>query len=508
MNDPFPEELLSAYLDGELPGEERARVEAWLAASADHRRLFDDLQAIRRELQALPHQTLDAGFSDRVLSAIRQRTGDSSGDNPASGGSGSPVVTSESGQTTPVKPASLQGPQLGMPAWRWFAAGVAAALAAVLVGINAAPETMARMGSLAQLRPQVAADAEATRSRVENRAPNENDVLATKPGESRVAEEEHAPEPRSFAAGDVMDEAPEDVIAQAKEQREDMPAAGARARLEEGPVLPAPCPAAEGAPADKATGQVDKKSTAGSRETSKRDSATLELAESFGAEESFDAAERVVELPVTSDQVDRALMYSLSVAPPIARRFADTAANAEGEQDRGSSLEGSALRMALARQYDVAQQKVHIAALEVSGTEEQVHSLLDSLDVAEARFLRPATTTMDNFDAAVALRDNSAKTEGEGKPQAASTGGPSATAPVAKQEANGPLPKAEAARSGSAGRKGSPAKKPGDQAEGVRRELKQDQATPLYGTIAPQRQMRVRLVIVPQADPIEVKPAE
>ena len=74
MNESLPEELLSAYLDGELPSDERSHVEQWLAESDEHRRLYDDLLALRREIQALPAQSLDAGFSDRVLAAIRSRT--------------------------------------------------------------------------------------------------------------------------------------------------------------------------------------------------------------------------------------------------------------------------------------------------------------------------------------------------------------------------------------------------------------------------------------------------
>lgn len=136
----LPEELLSAYLDGELPSDERVRVEAWLASNPEHRRLFDDLQAIRRELQALPQQALDASFSDRVLATIRLRNGD---------------LAKSAGENKQDNPAPTQR-SLGMPAWRWFAAGVAASLAAVFMGANFAPEALARVGLVAVVTQEVA----------------------------------------------------------------------------------------------------------------------------------------------------------------------------------------------------------------------------------------------------------------------------------------------------------------------------------------------------------------
>ena len=136
----LPEELLSAYLDGELPSDERVRVEAWLASNAEHRRLFDDLQAIRRELQALPQQALDAAFSDRVLATIRLRNGE---------------LARTVAESKPEFPMSAKR-TLGLPAWRWFGAGVAASLATVLLGANFAPEAMSRVGLVAVRTQEVA----------------------------------------------------------------------------------------------------------------------------------------------------------------------------------------------------------------------------------------------------------------------------------------------------------------------------------------------------------------
>ena len=47
MTAPFSDELLSAYLDGELNAEERAYVEAQLRERVELRRLCDELRALR-----------------------------------------------------------------------------------------------------------------------------------------------------------------------------------------------------------------------------------------------------------------------------------------------------------------------------------------------------------------------------------------------------------------------------------------------------------------------------
>jgi hypothetical protein len=67
------EELISAFLDGELVPEERAEVEKWLAESPEMRQLLDDLHALRGDIQSLPHQKLDHDLGSAVVrSAERQ----------------------------------------------------------------------------------------------------------------------------------------------------------------------------------------------------------------------------------------------------------------------------------------------------------------------------------------------------------------------------------------------------------------------------------------------------
>jgi anti-sigma factor RsiW len=69
MTREFPDELLSAHLDGELTDAERAKVERLLAASPPDRQLFEDLKSLRGELASLPRAEVSPDFADRVVQA-------------------------------------------------------------------------------------------------------------------------------------------------------------------------------------------------------------------------------------------------------------------------------------------------------------------------------------------------------------------------------------------------------------------------------------------------------
>lgn len=69
MTREFPDELLSAYLDGELSPSERTLVEQRLAASETDRQLLTELRSLRGDLATLPGVNLDTGFADRVVRA-------------------------------------------------------------------------------------------------------------------------------------------------------------------------------------------------------------------------------------------------------------------------------------------------------------------------------------------------------------------------------------------------------------------------------------------------------
>ncbi len=61
------DELISAYLDGELSGGELARAEHLLATNIECRQLFEELTALRARLRALPKSQLSDDFAATVL---------------------------------------------------------------------------------------------------------------------------------------------------------------------------------------------------------------------------------------------------------------------------------------------------------------------------------------------------------------------------------------------------------------------------------------------------------
>lgn len=68
MNPLSNDELISAYLDGELSGDELARAERLLADDVDSRRLLEELRSLRAGMESLPRHQLDADFARRVMS--------------------------------------------------------------------------------------------------------------------------------------------------------------------------------------------------------------------------------------------------------------------------------------------------------------------------------------------------------------------------------------------------------------------------------------------------------
>ena len=66
-NTPPPDDHVSAYLDGELPAEARARIEQLIANDDRYRQLAQDLRLLRACLQGLPSYQLRNDLSDRIL---------------------------------------------------------------------------------------------------------------------------------------------------------------------------------------------------------------------------------------------------------------------------------------------------------------------------------------------------------------------------------------------------------------------------------------------------------
>lgn len=127
------EELISAYLDGELTAQEQAQVEQALAGDVRLQRMHDDLRALRSSLQSLPQQKLDAGFAQRVmLAAQRARAEQSATTDRLVETLRAPevLVATHHGQETTVERAQHEP-----VAWRvvvWSVAGLAAVLMVAL----------------------------------------------------------------------------------------------------------------------------------------------------------------------------------------------------------------------------------------------------------------------------------------------------------------------------------------------------------------------------------------
>lgn len=70
MRDHVTEERISAYVDGELEGDELALVENLLAESAEYRQLASELQELRASMQSFPRFNLPADFTSKIVSQI------------------------------------------------------------------------------------------------------------------------------------------------------------------------------------------------------------------------------------------------------------------------------------------------------------------------------------------------------------------------------------------------------------------------------------------------------
>jgi hypothetical protein len=69
MNREFNDELLSAYLDGQLAANEAAVVEAHLAADEQARQMLAELRSLSEQVRDLPRQSANPQFADRVMQA-------------------------------------------------------------------------------------------------------------------------------------------------------------------------------------------------------------------------------------------------------------------------------------------------------------------------------------------------------------------------------------------------------------------------------------------------------
>jgi hypothetical protein len=119
----YNDELIGAYLDGELSDRERQRVEQMLAEHAHCRRTLQELRALRENLKSLPSHALGPDFQRRILSEIDR------------GKQATPAGFSRDKASDTSPASSVQGTMVAKPAvnWRGRAWAVAALAAAVLI---------------------------------------------------------------------------------------------------------------------------------------------------------------------------------------------------------------------------------------------------------------------------------------------------------------------------------------------------------------------------------------
>ncbi|MCI0361593.1 MAG: zf-HC2 domain-containing protein, partial [Planctomycetaceae bacterium] len=67
----YSDELLSAYLDGELSPAEREQIESHLAADPEARQLLDELRVLSSQVRELPRIAAESEFTERVIQAVR-----------------------------------------------------------------------------------------------------------------------------------------------------------------------------------------------------------------------------------------------------------------------------------------------------------------------------------------------------------------------------------------------------------------------------------------------------
>src|SRR5262245_66446010 len=73
MKHPYSEEILSAYVDGELTDQERAEVEHWLEASPGARERLEDVRGLSHLFASLPRTEVPQEFPTKILQFAERR---------------------------------------------------------------------------------------------------------------------------------------------------------------------------------------------------------------------------------------------------------------------------------------------------------------------------------------------------------------------------------------------------------------------------------------------------
>jgi hypothetical protein len=122
MNQSVPDELISAYFDGELTPEERERVERLLESSSEHRQLLDDASKLSALLHSFPREAAPSKLASNVQKQI------------------------EAINSTRLPLPSVKRPGLRRE-WTAFAAGMMATMASLFVYVAANQSHVAPEGT-------------------------------------------------------------------------------------------------------------------------------------------------------------------------------------------------------------------------------------------------------------------------------------------------------------------------------------------------------------------------
>ena len=154
MTSPFSDELISAYLDGELTAQEQVYVEEQLREHADLRRMCDELRALRATLQAMPVAEPPENLAERILrQAERRMLSDEA------------AMVDSSFADAAQAPSPAGRPRYALRDWR-VGVAVVAALAACVLAMLWLPQMSPQARDVAQA-PNTAAPSSPVERRVE-----------------------------------------------------------------------------------------------------------------------------------------------------------------------------------------------------------------------------------------------------------------------------------------------------------------------------------------------------
>ncbi len=153
-NPKLDDELLSAYIDGELTASERAAVEARLAIDPAAQKLVHELRSVSQSVQAIPTATLGRDLSQEILRRARQATPSPS---PSSTKSAAAESTTTSEPTTLIDTMPKIRAFGSKRSWIWASLVLAAGLLIMFLQprdeTNNLPPIAARDREVAEMKP-------------------------------------------------------------------------------------------------------------------------------------------------------------------------------------------------------------------------------------------------------------------------------------------------------------------------------------------------------------------